>query len=66
MNIEEFFTNVKKDYGLTVREWCRAKNFCEATMNRYLQGVIPRKKMGVKIQKMTQNKVTLKDLGIQE
>ncbi len=66
MKIPEFFEKLEKEFGLTPYDYCKIKSISYSSLKKYLAGVRPTHHVAKNIEKITQGKISLKDMGFEE
>ena len=66
MKINDFFEKLEKEFGLTPYEYCKIKSISYSTLKKYLAGARPTPHVAKNIEKITQGKISLQDMGLKD
>jgi hypothetical protein len=66
MKIEEFFKRLKKEFGISVYDYSRIRPISRITLQKYIDGGPINRKAAERIEKATEGKVSMKDMGFED
>jgi predicted transcriptional regulator len=66
MNLREFFERLEKEFGLTPYDYCKIKPISYSTLKKYLKGTRPTRNVAKTIERITDKRVTLKEMGFDD
>ena len=65
MNLNEFFERLEKEFGLTPYDYCKIKPISYSTLKKYLKGTRPTRSVAKTIERITDKKITMKEMGFE-
>ena len=66
MKINEFFEKLEREFGLTPYDYCKIKPISYSTLKKYLSGTRPTHHVAKTIEKITQGRISMNDMGFKD
>ena len=65
MKLNKFFERLEKEFGLTPYDYCKIKPISYSTLKKILKGARPSRYIAQTIERMTEKRVTMKEMGFE-
>ncbi len=66
MKINDFFARLEKEFGLTPYDYCKIKPISYSTLKKYLKGARPTPHVAKTLQRITEKRITMKEMGFDD